>query len=106
MIVVEVNENDMEFDVCPCLAQMVGARIFNERAGKAPAPVYGCVTNGEAWQFLRLVEQVAEIDVRRYYIVNVGEILSVFRKILGAGGTEPLFEPSRPGPTAEVLIPA
>ena len=81
-------------------------RIFNERAGRASAPVYGCVTNGETWQFLRLVEQVAEIDIRRYYINDVGEILSVFRKILGAGGAEPSFEPARPDPTAEVLLPA
>ncbi len=106
MIIVEVIENDVEFDVWPFLAEMVGARIFNERAGKAPAPVYGCVTNGEAWQFLRLVEQVAEIDVRRYYLDNVGGILSVFRKILGAGGAEPSFQPSQPAPTAEVLLPA
>jgi hypothetical protein len=106
MIIVEAKKHDIEGGVWQCLAQMVGARIFNERAGRASAPVYGCVTNGEAWQFLRLAEQVAEIDVRRYYINDVGEILSVFRKILGSGGAEPSFEPARPGPTAEVLLPA
>ena len=106
MIIVEAKKHDIEGGVWQCLAQMVGARIFNERAGRPPAPVYGCVTNGENWQFLRLVEQVAEIDVRRYYIDNVGGILSVFLRILGSGGAEPSFEPSQPGPTAEVLVPA
>ena len=105
MIIVEAKKNDIESGVWQCLAQMVGARIFNERSGKPPAPVYGCVTNGDVWQFLRLAEQVAEIDVRRYYINNVGEILSVFRRILGSGGAEPSFEPSQPGPATEVLLP-
>ena len=102
VIIVEAKKNDVESGVWQCIAQMVGARIFNERSGRAPAPVYGCVTNGEAWQFLRLVEQVAEIDVRRYYIDNVGGILSVFHKISGSAGAEP----SKPGPTAEMLLPA
>ena len=106
MIIVEAKKNDIESGVWQCLAQMVGARIFNERSGRAPAPVYGCVTNGEAWQFLRLVEQVAEIDVRRYYINNVGEILSVFRRILVSGGADPFLDPSKPVPTAAVLVPA
>jgi hypothetical protein len=105
MIIVEAKKNDVESGVWQCIAQMVGARIFNERSGRAPAPVYGCVTNGEAWQFLRLVDQVAEIDVRRYYIDNVGGILSVFRWILGHGGAEPSIEPPSPGPTVEVAIP-
>ena len=69
------------------------------------APVYGCVTNGEAWQFLRLVDQIAAIDVRRYYIDNVGGILAVFRWIVGHGGAEPSFEPPAPGPAVEVPVP-
>jgi hypothetical protein len=105
MIVVEAKKHDLESGVWQCLAQMVGARIFNERSGRPPAPVYGCVTNAEAWQFLRLVDQRAEIDVRRYYIDNVGGILAVFRWIVGQGGGEPAFEPAKPGPTVEVPMP-
>jgi hypothetical protein len=105
MIIVEAKKNDVESGVWQCIAQMVGARIFNERSGRAPAPVYGCVTNGEAWQFLRLADQLAEIDVRRYYIDNVGGILAVFRWIVGHGGADPSFEPPGPGPTVEVPMP-
>ena len=105
MIIVEAKKNDVEGGVWQCIAQMVGARVFNERAGRAPAPVYGCVTNGEAWQFLRLADQLAAIDVRRYYIDNVGGILAVFRWIVGHGGAEPSFEPPAPGPAVEVPVP-
>jgi hypothetical protein len=105
MIIVEAKKNDVESGVWQCIAQMVGARIFNERSGRPPAPVYGCVTNGEAWQFLRLVDQLAEIDVRRYYIDNVGGILAVFRWIVEHGRRDPSFEPPGPGPTVEVPVP-
>jgi hypothetical protein len=60
---------------------MVGARLFNERSGVPVAAVYGCVTNGEAWQFLRLAGSVAGIDRRRYYIDNVAAILGVLQWI-------------------------
>ncbi len=89
MVVVEAKKNDVEGGIWQCIAQMVGARVFNERAGRPPAPVFGCVTNGEAWQFLRLDGDRAEIDVRRYYIDNVGAILAVFRRILGRDGPVP-----------------
>jgi hypothetical protein len=104
MIIVEAKKHDLETGVWQCLAQMVGARIFNERSGRPPAPVYGCVTNADVWQFLRLVDHRAEIDVRRYYIDNVGGILAVFRWIVGQGGGEPAFEPAKPGPTVEVAM--
>ncbi len=105
MIIVEAKKNDVESGVWQCIAQMVGARVFNERSGRAPSPVHGCVTNGEAWQFLRLVDQLAEIDVRRYYIDNVAGILAVFRWIVGQGGADASFAPAGPGPTIEVPAP-
>jgi hypothetical protein len=105
MIIVEAKKHDLETGVWQCLAQMVGARIFNERSGRPPAPVYGCVTNADVWQFLRLTDQLAQIDVRRYYINDVGDILAVFRWIVGHGGAGPEFEPSKPGPTVEVPVP-
>lgn len=81
--IVEAKRNEVESGVWQCIAQMVGAREFNRRAGCGPEIIYGCVTNAEAWQFLRLSDAVAGIDLRRYYIDNVGSILAVFQKIIG-----------------------
>ena len=80
--IVEAKKHDIEAATWQCFAQMVGARIFNERAGHPIGEIFGCVTNGEGWQFLRLFEQMAEIDRRRHYIDNVGAILAVFGSIL------------------------
>jgi hypothetical protein len=80
--IVEAKRNEVESGVWQCIAQMVGAREFNQRSGGGPEAIYGCVTNGEAWQFMRLSGSVAAIDRRRYYIDNVGGILAVFQTII------------------------
>ncbi len=81
MTVVEAKKNDIEVGLGQCIAQMAGARKFNEAAGRAMAPVYGCVTTGETWQFLRLTDQVATLDRERYYLDNVSGILRVLQAI-------------------------
>jgi len=79
--VVEAKKNDVEAGLGQCIAQMVAARMFNESGGQNVS-VYGCVTNGEAWQFLRLKESAAVLDIRRYYMDNVGGILAVLLAII------------------------
>jgi hypothetical protein len=81
--IVEAKKNDIEMGLGQCAAQMAGARRFNQDAGRAVAVVFGCVTTGEAWQFLRLDDAVVLIDRKRYYIDNVGGILAVFQAIIG-----------------------
>jgi hypothetical protein len=80
--IVEAKRNEVESGVWQCIAQMVGAREFNRRSGSGPEEIYGCVTNAEAWQFLKLSGSSAGIDRRRYYIDNVGGLLAVFQAII------------------------
>jgi len=80
--VVEAKKNDIEAGLGQCVAQMIGARLFNERAGQPASTLFGCVTTGEVWQFLRLEGSVAMLDRRRYYLMDVAGILGVFRAIL------------------------
>ncbi len=81
MTVVEAKKNDVEAGLGQCIAQMVAARRFNEEAGRKMAPVYGCVTTGETWQFLKLTGSSALLDRLRYYLDNVSGILGVLRAI-------------------------
>jgi hypothetical protein len=77
LTVVEAKKNDIEVGLGQCIAQMVAARKFNETAGRALSPIYGCVTTGETWQFLRLADRGALLNRDRYYLDNVGGILGV-----------------------------
>ncbi len=80
--IVEAKKNDVEGGLGQCAAQMVGARLLNQKEGLAETTVFGCVTTGEAWQFLRLRETELAIDKGRYYIDNIGAILAVFQAII------------------------
>ena len=81
-ITVEAKKNDVENGIGQCFAQMVGARLFNERAGAALEDMYGCVTTGETWRFLLLEGALGQVDRARYYINNVAVILAVLRSIV------------------------
>jgi len=75
--VVEAKKNDVEAGLGQCVAQMVAARAFNESDGQPGVPVFGCVTTGESWQFLRLAgDAAAELDGRRLYLDNVAGVLA------------------------------
>jgi len=65
-----------------CIAQMVAAQIFNPSTGRSKLPVFGCVTTGEIWLFLRLKESVVSMDERRYYLDDVGNILAAIQSIV------------------------
>ena len=82
--VLEAEKNDIEGGLGQCVALMVATHLFNGTRGRHGPPVHGCVTTGEAWQFLRLAGDVALIDGRRYYIDDVGTILAVFQAIIAA----------------------
>ena len=78
LALVEAKKNDLDSGLGQVIAQMVGAQIVNRRAPQPEAerPVYGCVTTGEAWQFLRLDGAAVVMDADRYYINQLELILA------------------------------
>jgi len=60
-----------------CIAEMVAAQIFNQRAGNKIDKIYGAVTTGTAWRFLVLEERNVLIDRLEYYIKEVDKILAI-----------------------------
>ena len=83
VMLVEAKKNDIEKGLGQCMAQMLGARLFNEQEGNNINIIYGCVTTGEVWQFLKLENSVLSIDSRRYYIDHIDKILGIFQDITG-----------------------
>lgn len=51
LTVVGAKKNDIEAGLGQCVAQMVAAQLFNERAGQPMAAIYGCVTTGKSGNF-------------------------------------------------------
>lgn len=61
---------------------MLAARIFNEQDGEAIDIIYGCVTNGFEWVFLKLEGDTVYIDTQRYLLNDLPKVLGVLSYII------------------------
>ena len=80
--IVEAKKNDIEGGLGQCAAQMLGAQRFNARDNTGISTIYGCVTTGEAWQFMKLTGDILIINNERYYITEIDTILGIFTAII------------------------
>ena len=74
---VEAKNDNLKSGLAQCIAEMVGAQIFNRREGNEIPIIYGAVTNGTNWQFLGLESEVATVDLEEYYLNNLPQILGI-----------------------------
>jgi hypothetical protein len=75
MVILEAKKHDMDEGLGQCTAQLLGAYRYNEREGKPVAHLYGCVTTGESWQFLKIAGNNLQIHPERFAIKEVSRIL-------------------------------
>lgn len=61
---------------------MVAAQIFNQRNGEPIESIYGAVTTGTDWKFLKLTDKTVFIDKRDYFINEVSQILGILTSLL------------------------
>jgi hypothetical protein len=80
--IVEAKNDNLRSGLGQCIASMYAAQIFNQQSSTPIETVFGVVTTGSAWKFLRLQQSVVTLDVKEYYIDNAGKILGVFVHIV------------------------
>jgi hypothetical protein len=83
LIIVEAKNENIKGGLAQCIAAMIAARLFNDREGSVVAAVYGAVTTGTNWRFLKLESGTVYIDQREYYIDRVEKILGILVSIVG-----------------------
>jgi hypothetical protein len=81
LMIVEAKNENMKAGLGQCLASMVAAQRFNEREGNALDVVYGAVTTGTTWRFLRMQGSNVEIDRVEHYVENIARILGIFQEV-------------------------
>jgi hypothetical protein len=74
---VEAKNESIKSGLGQCIAEMVAAQLFNQRNGEAIASIYGAVTTGTDWKFLKLIDKTVWIDKRDYFINEVSQILGI-----------------------------
>ncbi len=85
LVAVEAKREDLIGGLGQCAASMVALREFNERDGTPIDVVFGAVTSGSIWRFLKLSGAVLAIDHREYYLHEPGKIVAILVHMAGAG---------------------
>ena len=74
---VESKNENLKLGLAECIAEMLAAQLFNEQKQNAIKIIYGAVTIGTIWQFLKLEDKTISIDLTEYYIKDVKKILGI-----------------------------
>ncbi len=77
VVLVEAKNEKIVSGLGECIAEMVGAEIYNQQDGKDVPFIYGAVTTGHVWKFLKLEKNVVFIDVENYYIKDSRKIIGI-----------------------------
>jgi hypothetical protein len=75
--VVEAKNDNLKSGLGQCMAEMIAARLFNQRKGRELPRIYGVVTTGSLWKFLRLEGDMVALDLREYPISELGRVVGI-----------------------------
>ena len=82
LMLVEAKRGEIETGLGQCVAEMLAAQLYNQNQEKITPVIYGCVTSGTIWQFLKLEGSNVTIDPTNYFVVPVQKILGILKWIL------------------------
>ena len=82
MTIIEAKKENINGGLGQCVAEMVAARIFNEREENQTPVVGGAVTTGDRWKFLKLERQAIAIDLTEYLLSQLNQILGILASFL------------------------
>jgi len=77
VVLVEAKKEDLKPALGQCLAEMVAAQRFNQQKKQSIPVIYGTVSSGTAWRFLKLEGQVVTIDLSDYPLPPVEPLLGM-----------------------------
>lgn len=82
LMLVEAKRGELETGLGQCVAEMLAAQSYNQLKNRNIPVIYGCVTSGTLWQFLKLAGSNVTIDPTNYLVTPVQRILGILKWIL------------------------
>jgi hypothetical protein len=79
-IIVEAKNENIKAGLGQCGAAMLAAQLFNQQEENNIKTIYGAVTTGDIWKFMKLVDSDVFIDLSNYYIKDVDKIIGILSK--------------------------
>ncbi|CAK0769144.1 conserved hypothetical protein [Gammaproteobacteria bacterium] len=80
--IVESKDDKTTSGLGQCIAEMYASTIFNEKEGQQLSAIYGVITTGSNWRFLKYKDKTAFIDLDEYPIENVGRIIGILLQMI------------------------
>jgi hypothetical protein len=77
VVVVEAKNENIRQGLNQCIAEMIAVQIFSQERHSPLETVYGVVTTGSNWKFLRLAHTVVYLDRAEYHINDVERIVGI-----------------------------
>ena len=80
--VVEAKNENLKTGINQCIAEMLAAQVFNRAKNNPIETVFGAVTTGTTWIFLRLKENIVHLDRTEYHISQPDKIVAILLAML------------------------
>ncbi|MBD2296209.1 hypothetical protein H6G06_22690 [Anabaena sphaerica FACHB-251] len=77
IFIVEAKKENIKGGLGQCIAEMYAAKLFNEREENEITEIYGVVTTGEIWKFLKLSGERVQVDLAEYFLNDVPKIMGI-----------------------------
>ncbi len=83
VVIFEAKNESIAGGLGQCVAAMVGADRANRSVGQPADAIFGCVTTGTAWRFLRLRNNTVTLDSHVRTIDHADQLLGILVHIVG-----------------------
>ena len=80
--VVEAKNENVMGGLGQCAAEMIAAKMYNDQESVNFPVIYGVVTSGNLWKFLKLHDNTMFIDLDDYSIKEITKILGILCAML------------------------
>ncbi|GGA30502.1 hypothetical protein [Okeania sp. KiyG1] len=77
IVIVEAKKENLNLGLGQCIGEMIAARIFNQKEGNNITTIYGAITSGTNWRFLKLEGENIIIDLTEYYLNQINLIMGI-----------------------------
>ena len=81
-LLVEAKKADLSTGMGQVVSEMVAAQLFNKATVEEIESIYGCVTSGTIWRFLKLENEILTIHKEDIYVRPVEDLIGYFIGLL------------------------
>ena len=85
LAIVEAKKEDIIGGIGQCVATMFAAQLYNEQEQQPLPAIFGAITSGTNWKFLKLSGTTAWVDRDEYYLNEIETLMGIFSLIISHG---------------------